>query len=566
MKPRTPRIGRRALPRPPTMPELSRLARRGLAAIAVLAACCGRQVPTPEIPTPEQVAAAAIRAGDLYHRPHVTLVAVTDWQSVLKPCGCTVDLQKGGIERITKYVNDLRKVDDSVLVVHAGSLLADPEGTRGPRAAQMESRLQAFADALEHMKIAAAAVSSYDLEIGGEAVSRIYDQAKFPVLALQGGSRAGVRSTMARTASGVSVGLVGVDPKAPDADTARVQLVSDEVVRLRSQRVQVLIVLSNLGLRPSRKLARAVPGIDVMVVGQLDERVEPEQDLEREGETLIVHAGRHGAWFSALTLAPGANGDRTWREVSDAVPGVVEDLQVRIAAMEKTQGEIKARTTVSNQLALPFFEAQLADLHKRLTAAKAAKSRPLPAGSLAAFRSIGLAWSAATDPDVAKIVADYEEKLAEANLKAAGDVPKPEPGRAGFVGQTVCLNCHEETRAFLAVDLHQHAWAGLEAVKKTKDLDCVACHVTGFEQPGGSNLAHLGGLTDVQCEACHGPGSLHAAAPGKGEKAHLLAAPDAAVCTGCHTPQHAPRFEFAAYSKRLVVPGHGIPLAKAAKP
>ena len=503
--------------------------------------------------------------GDLYQRPHVTIVAVTDWQSVIKPCGCTVDLQKGGIERIAKFVNDVRKKDNSVLVVHAGSLLADPDAVTGARAAQMASRLQAFAESLDRIHIAGVALSSYDLEVGGQAVSAIYDTAKWPLLALQGGSRKAMPSTLVRTASGVSVGLLGVDPKAPEDDARRQQAVQDEVVRLRSQGVQIVVALSNLGLRGSRKLARAVPGIDVMVVGQLDEKVEPELDLEREGDTQFVHAARHGAWVSALTLAPSGQ-DHAWKEVSEAIPGVTQDLADRIAGMEKILAELRTRSTLANQKALPFFEAGLADMKLRREAALRALGQPLPPGALVAFRPIGLAWSAPTDPEVAKIVAEYDAKVAEANVKAAGDVPAASVGQASFVGQAVCMGCHDDAAAFQAADMHRLAWAGLEKAGKAKDLDCVSCHATGFGMPGGSNLAHLERLTDVQCESCHGPGSLHAAAPTRGPKSHIIAEPDATICASCHTAVHSPRFDFTDYRKRLLVPGHGLPMKGARAP
>ncbi len=532
-------------------------------ALVVATACCSKQkVEAPPMPEPT---VEVVPTGDLYHRPHVTILAVTDWQSVLKPCGCTVDLQKGGIERIAKYVGDLRKQDDSVLFVHAGSLLADPDATTGPRAAQMASRLDAFAEALDHLQVAAVALSTYDMDVGGQVVNAVYDHAKWPLLALQGGSRKAMPSALVRTKSGVSVGLLAVDPKAPEDDAMRQQAVEDEVVRLRSQRVKIVVVLSNLGLRGSRKLARAVPGIDVMIVGQLDDKIEPELDLEREGDTLIVHAGRHGAWMSALTLAPSGQ-DHAWREVSEAVPGVVEDLQIRITAMEKTLADIKQRSTVANQKALPFFEARLAEMKLRLDAAKRAQGQPLPPGALVGFRPIGLLWSTPTDPEVAKIVAEYDAKVADANLKAAGDVPPPPVGQAGYVGQKACMECHDDTAAFQAADLHQSAWKPLEKTNKIKDLDCVSCHVTGFGQPGGSNLAHLAGLTDVQCEACHGPGSLHVKAPARGPNSHIIAQPDATICAGCHTAVHSPRFDFADYRKRLIVPGHGLPLKGAHAP
>ena len=128
------------------------------------------------------------------------------------------------------------------------------------------------------------------------------------------------------------------------------------------------------------------------------------------------------------------------------------------------------------------------------------------------------------------------------------------------------MGCHDDTAAFKAADLHQKAWEGLTKAKKDKDLDCVACHATGFGLPGGSNLAHLERLTDVQCESCHGPGSLHVKAPARGPNSHIIAQPDATICAGCHTAMHSPRFEFEDYRKRLMVPGHGLPLRAAGKP
>lgn len=118
--------------------------------------------------------AKPIQNTGLYQKPHVTLVAVTDWQAVLKPCGCTVDLQKGGVERIGKFVADLRTSDNSVLVVHAGNLLADDEPLSATRAQQASLRMQAFVAALNRIQIAAVALSSLDLEQGGPVAKRFW--------------------------------------------------------------------------------------------------------------------------------------------------------------------------------------------------------------------------------------------------------------------------------------------------------------------------------------------------------------------------------------------------------
>lgn len=521
--------------------------------LALVAACCGKQKVAHDPTVPP--------AHGLYQVPHVTLVAVTDWQAVLKPCGCTPDLQKGGVERIAKYIADLRKVDDSVLVVHAGSLLADEEAMSSPqKRAQLGRRLQAFTDSLRSVQVAAAALSSFDVQTGGDETKAAYEQAPFPVLSAgwQDGVKKAKASVLVRTAGGVAVGLLGIDPAVGD-EAAQHKAVAAESAVLKQQGAQVVVVLSNLGLRMSRRLARAVPGLDVVLVGKLDEKTEPETDLEREGNTLIVQATRHGAYFSTVTLVPQGQGAGEWREASAWLPGAAEELQGRITALQKQMQEWQQKATVATQKALPYFQKELADLQKRQAQAVQALQQPVPPGRLVAYRTVGLAWTAPVDAQIAAIVQKYDAEVAELNLKNAGDVPPVPAGEAGYVGQKVCLTCHVEVEPFVAHDLHQHAWATLQKVNKDKDLDCVACHVTGYGKPGGSVLGKLDGFTNVQCEACHGPGSLHVAAPQKGAGSHINPRPTAAVCTGCHTTEHAPRFAFDEYRKRLLVPGHGLP-------
>lgn len=508
----------------------------------------------------KQASAPVVAPQSLLSRPHVTLVAVTDWQATLKPCGCTVELQKGGIERIAQWLGELRQQDDSVLVVHAGSLLHDGEVAAAPAAqAQFGLRRQVFAQTLQRLGTAAVALSGWDLAHGGTETALAYAQAKWPVLAL-GAPPAGVAaqsSLLTETKSGVSVGLIGVDGVAGTDDAQRLELVRVEVAKVRQQGAQVVVVLSNLGLRGSRRMARAVTGIDAMVVGQLDERGEPLRDMEREGDTLLVHAARHGAWMAALTLVPNPAGGG-WLQASEFLPGAAADLEARQAGLQAQFDAAQRHATLATQLAKPFYVEQLTDLQQRLARAKAAAGQPVPAGKLAAFRSVGLLWSAPVDDTVAALVKTYDAAAAASAEKLAVQPVPAVLGQATYIGHGNCLTCHMPTQAFAMNDAHSKAWQTLEKVGKTRDLDCVPCHVTAWQLPGGSALGNLDKFQAVRCEACHGPGSLHAAGPVSGEATRPgMPALVAEKCAVCHTAQHSPRFDFAQYRQRLLVPGHG---------
>ncbi len=486
----------------------------------------------------------------------MTLVAVTDWQATLKPCGCTLDLQRGGVERLAHWLELQRKQDDSLVVVHAGSLLQEDEPHTSPaKLAQVELRREVFGQALKQLQLSAVALSRWDLAQGGATVAAAYQKLEAVVLTLSPAPGLQTRkSLLVKTASGVTVGLLAVDPADAPEDLARHQLVGAEVQVLRQQGAQLVVALANTGLRAGRKLARQVKGLDVVVIGQLDPKTEPSLDLDREGDVLLLHATRHGAWAAALTLAP--EGDGSWQEASQFLPDQAEALRGRIAVASKHLLDLKGRASLSIERALPMYQAQLDDLAARLKAAEGAANQELPAGRLGAYRSVGLDWSAPTQPQLAALVAAYDAEVVKVAEKLASTPLPPKAGQASYVGQAECLGCHEGAAAFAKQNPHAKAWKTLADGARTRDLDCVPCHTTGWGKPGGAAFANVAKFKDVQCEACHGPGSQHVEDP---EQAGLLTPANANACAPCHSPEHSPRFAFDLYVRQLKVLGHGRP-------
>ena len=110
-----------------------------------------------------------------------------------------------------------------------------------------------------------------------------------------------------------------------------------------------------------------------------------------------------------------------------------------------------------------------------------------------------------------------------------------------FVGGAVCARCHEsEARQWLTT-AHSLAWETLVREKKDATPECIPCHSVGYRQAGGFRDAlQTPHLANVQCENCHGMGTLHRADGAPREPVGQL------TCRGCHNAERDPEFDYAA--------------------
>lgn len=137
-----------------------------------------------------------------------------------------------------------------------------------------------------------------------------------------------------------------------------------------------------------------------------------------------------------------------------------------------------------------------------------------------------------------------EKLVKSAGATGAGSLPS---GRS-YVGVATCKGCHGDTHAEWAGTLHSKAWATLKGYKQDKNTGCIGCHTVGYDatkvgKPGYSGFvseAQTPGLTNVQCESCHGAGSEHAAKPSADNITKKVAP---ATCGGCHTDAHHPTYD-----------------------
>ncbi len=157
-------------------------------------------------------------------------------------------------------------------------------------------------------------------------------------------------------------------------------------------------------------------------------------------------------------------------------------------------------------------------------------------------------------------VSEYYAASGKANVDAAAAIPvsPPPKGQANYVGMATCADCHQDAVDFWKGTVHAQAWKTLVDRGQQFDYSCIGCHVTGFDKPGGSNLGHTDDLRDVQCETCHGPGSIHVAQGGNEKPFAIARAPAPDLCaTQCHTKEHSDTFQYDAYLRDVTGKGHG---------
>jgi hypothetical protein len=193
-----------------------------------------------------------------------------------------------------------------------------------------------------------------------------------------------------------------------------------------------------------------------------------------------------------------------------------------------------------------------------------ARARPLeiPAsGSYFTLEQIRVNKTRACSQSVQDAVTAFYRAAGAANVSAAAQAPPPPPvppGAAQYVGNAACEDCHSDAFEHWQRTRHARAWKTLVDRGQQFDLDCIACHVTGWGQPSGATLARNEPLRDVGCETCHGPGSIHVAKGGEDRPSTMIRNPPPQMCaTQCHTKEHSDTFLYEAYLRDVVGPGHG---------
>jgi 5'-nucleotidase / UDP-sugar diphosphatase len=275
------------------------------------------------------------------HQPFtLTIAHVNDTHSNLEPvdtgltlAGEKVKARLGGYARLKTALDEVRAADQNVLALHAGDAV---QGTLFFNVFQGRVDF----DLLNQLGLDAMTLGNHEFDKGPALTGALVSRARFPVVSanldvsrepalagkirpyvvrLFGAERVGVIGATTPSTPKITTDVGGVEfhQAAPDVDAA--------VRELHGLGVGKIVVLSHLGYAQDVALAKAVPGIDVIVGGHSHTLLGDPARLARLGLTpagpyptevrgpdggkvLVVQAWRWGMELGVLQVTFGAGG------------------------------------------------------------------------------------------------------------------------------------------------------------------------------------------------------------------------------------------------------------------
>lgn len=479
-------------------------------------------------------------------KPTIRFYAVAGAAGAIEPCGCVKNML-GGIDHAAAWVASQKNLAPRSMVLGAGPMFFENPKLEEGHVEQSVYKAEALAKSLKDLGLVAWAPGANDWALGKERFSSLVRATGARPLAANLNKEAGpVTATHIEKLGGVTVGLVGVS--VPEFSSGKVDFpvgAADEglkksLAELKKKGAEILVALIAAPRGQALRLVENNPALQLAILGKPYDQGEANDEPfapEVVGQTLVTQAPNHLQAISVIdlfvrdgnhTFVDGTGLDTLARRRS--LDGRISDLEKRLVGWKKPDSGV-AKKDVENR------EKELAALKQERKALT--DPEPPKKGSFFLYDLTEVRESYGEDPRVASRLVAYYQKVNEHNKKVfSGKMPPPVgEGQPSYVGIEICSSCHLEERAFWDKTGHAGAYETLSSQHKEFNLDCVSCHVTGYEKPGGSTVTHVEKFTDVQCEVCHGPGSQHVENPA--DLTLIKGAPARNFCaSSCHHPPH----------------------------
>jgi 2',3'-cyclic-nucleotide 2'-phosphodiesterase (5'-nucleotidase family) len=232
----------------------------------------------------------------------------------------------GGLDRLATVVKRIRRGDPEAMLLFAGDLISPSVESSVFKGAQL-------IDGLNHLGVDAATLGNHEFDYGPQVLQQRLAESRFPwvitnVLRRDFSRLPGTQFLLTRTARGIPVGIFGLlttetaITSSPGPDILfldEVGAARAAVPLLRRRGARVVIGLTHVSMATDQAVARAVPGISVIVGGHEHEPLRAMVD-----GTLIRKAGSDARFLGVirLTVAP----DGTTLNVADELLPITDQI------------------------------------------------------------------------------------------------------------------------------------------------------------------------------------------------------------------------------------------------
>ena len=458
----------------------------------------------------------------------VTLFFTAEVRGYLGPCGCAENM-RGGISRAAFQVAEARKAGGVVHLIDTGDGLFGSQQLPEEAVPQQERKARALAEAWKAMGLTLRATGPLDDARGAEFRRSLslpeLSQGSFKVLD--------------------GVGVIS----APTVAASRSLAVAARKGGARFVAAMVPLPFDQL-LREAIDAAE----LDLLISSRSKDAFAAEESRLAGGTTKVAQVQSKGRSLLRVDVFLRDDKPVEWLRGDGERDRELYGLDQRIELLRAQVNE-------------PMLGEELKALRKgkleeiigrRELLAKT--PLPVPEGKAAVTaRFIPLETTFPKDPAVLALEQSYDVDVGLINLawaRAHGVSCPPATAEVrGIVGTAACLSCHAEEDRVFKQSRHAVAYATLVQVGKQHHLDCVGCHVTGWQQPQGvCRIDETAGREEVGCESCHGASDAHAKQPLKTNIARTVTEK---TCTGCHDRENSPQFDYEQYLAKVLGVGHG---------
>lgn len=254
----------------------------------------------------------------------------------------------GGFSRIKQYIKEVKKEASNVLFFDGGDLF---HGS----APLVFSKGRAILPALKKMELDGMVPGNWDFAYGKETIESLTKSLPFETIAANVRNESGssfFSPFFIKELNGIRVGIIGltypyVDQTMPEEFSKGlifsrgIKEIQESVQEIRGN-VDIIILISHMGLPLDVKLASEVKGIDIILSGHSHDRIE--LPIVQDG-TLIIQAGSSSSFIGRLDLT--------------IDQGKVDNYQYRLVPMVEEMQEDEEMREIITDIIKPFHHLKM---------------------------------------------------------------------------------------------------------------------------------------------------------------------------------------------------------------